>query len=322
MRLIYILLAFLTIQLTACGKKSSARDGKSDASLKEIGLANMKKGLWCDGMPTYGGTNNVTGRADCNNGDGMIWAGLVYSVWPTQEIKNGIKNSIDADGRPFRSFEHRLGRDNENSFSRDMYLGFLSYCLKDKDKETCDKVLDYAVRNDYQLCPDSNDNACLMNPSMLYLTYAVWDENGWSLPNSAFKPNIAERAADDLSMLTTAKTSALSYRTHLLAVKIWLYAKTEGVTETRKQAAGELWKRQKDNLFYWYVAWLTGYAPDSDHGRISERVRAMGTTWEPSATHTGRRDWIWQQDVLSLENYGRAMGQDFGFLLCEIAQGC
>lgn len=321
MRLISILIGVLTIHLTACGKKD-ARDAGADLSLQKIGIANMKKGLWCDGMPTYGGTNNVTGRADCNNGDGMIWAGLVYSVWPTEEIKNGIVNSIDADGRPFRSFEHRQGRDSENSFSRDMYLGFLSYCLKSKDQQTCDKVLNYAVKNSYQLCPDSNDNACWMNPGMLYLTYSVWNKNGWSLPNGAFKPSAAERLIDDGNIYKEATTNKLSYRTHLVAVKLWLYAKTDGVTEIRKNAAGELWKRQKDNLFYWYVAWLVGYAPQGDHGTISERVRAMGTTWEPSATNTGRRDWIWQQDILSLENYGRAMGQDFGFLLCEIAKGC
>lgn len=172
------------------------------------------------------------------------------------------------------------------------------------------------------MCPKSDDNACWLNPAMLYLTHAVWSENGWSLPNGAFKPSDIERGLDDANILNEASNNKLSYRTHLVAVKMWLYAKTKGVTEIRKQAAGALWNRQKDNLFYWYLAWMSGYAPGSDHARISERARAMGTTWEPSATHTGRRDWIWQQDVLSLENYGRAMGQDFGFIICEIAKGC
>lgn len=297
----------LLLLLIACGRpdahsRSPVENNALQVEAKRVAALSPT----CDDMPIASGNNGVTGRVDCDSGDSMLWAGLLYSAWPQEKLANAIKASIDDDGRPFRSPEHRKGRDDSNAFSRDMYMGFLYYCHASKDLATCSKVLAFARRNDYQLCTNASDTRCLITPSMMYLTGAVWKGNGWDV-GGEYVANSFERAVDEQLTLREAKDNKLGYRTHLVSLKVFLYYKLGNVGDYRI-AAKKLHEREPSNLWYQNVAWSVGMIPQNDSAILIEMMKNYSSNRVP-------RNWFWQ----GAEN---AMGQDLVFLACVMSSGC
>jgi len=268
---------------------------------------------WCDDMPTYGGPNGTTGKLNCNTGDSMLWSGLLYYSWPTPTLGQAIRFSIASDGKPYRSPEHRNGGDNVSEFSRDMYLGFLFYCLKSKDFETCNRVHKWTLSEGYKLCAGPV-NQCGVTPAMMYATYAVWNKNGWSI-SPEFKPSSIEQSADARSTYFEAKKAPKGYRLHLVSLKVFLYNQV-GRTGDYYLASRELIKRQPSNLWFQLVGYLTGNTAEDAHATIVGETKILMNEWTPESTD---KDWFWQGRKAEAKN---AIGQDFVFMACILNGGC
>lgn len=309
----HLLGAFLAVGCYSAARSSRKVEPNKAENLIPIAQKISDTAEWCDDMPTYGGPNRTSGRESCNTGDSMLWSGLLYYAWPTPSLGQAIRFSIDPDGKPFRSPEHRKARDNESEFSRDMYLGFLFYCLKSQDFETCNRVHQWTKAEGYKLCGGSVSQ-CGLLPSMLYATYAVWDKNGWPIAPE-FKPSNIEQGADAQATLLEAETAPKGYRLHLVSLKVFLYNQV-GRTGDYYLSSQALLKRQPSNLWFQLVGFLTGNTPEGMHATLVGETKHIMQAWVPGSTD---KDWIWQGRIEGAQD---AMGQDFIFMACLLNGGC
>ncbi len=313
-----VVICHMAGMLSAVGCYSAARSARTVEPHKADELMPLAqeiadKAEWCDDMPTYGGPNRTTGKENCNTGDSMLWSGLLYYAWPTPTLAQAIRLSVAPDGKPYRSPEHRKGGDNESEFSRDMYLGFLFYCLRSQDLETCTKVHEWTKAQGYKLC-GGGVSQCGLLPSMLYATYAVWDKNGWAIAPE-FKPTGIEQGADAQATFLEAKTAPKGYRLHLVSLKVFLYNQV-GRTGDYYLASQELLKRQPSNLWFQLVGYLTGNTVPEMHATLVGETKNIMQQWTPGSVD---KDWFWQGRI---EGINDAMGQDFIFMACLLNGGC
>lgn len=298
----------------SCAQKS-ARDLDPGLAVDLMPRAQeiLSASNFCENQPVYDGPNRVSGREACNGGDSMLWSGLLYYAWPDTNLGQAIRGSIAESGKPFRSPEHRRAGDNENEFSRDMFFGFLFYCLKSGDVETCQRVVRFAVNSSYQLCGGS-PSQCALTPGMLYATYSVWNKHGWALP-SEFKPNIAEQGADAAAAFAAAKTVPEGYQLHLISLKVFLYHEV-GLLGEYRSAARALVERQPSNVWYQFVGFLAGTNSEDSVYHVKDELRRLMDAWHPGGSDT---DWFWQG---RRKEASHGMGSDFVFLACLLNKGC
>lgn len=300
-----------------CAVKAKSRtvEPNSNVNLMPRAQEIIEQAPWCDNMPVYDGTNKVTGRELCNGGDSMLWSGLLFYSWPDAKLGQAIRQSIAANGKPYRSPEHLKGNDNDGSeFSRDMYLGFLFYCLKSKDFETCTRVHEWTKSQGYKLC-SGNVGQCGLLPSVMYSTYAVWDKNGWSIAPE-FKPSNIEQGADAQAAFIEAKTAPKGYRLHLVSLKVFLMNQV-GRTGDYYLSSRELVKRQPENLWFQFVDYLTGGASDAQLSTIARELSRKMEEWKYDPTFN--TDWYWQGRREAAHD---GLGQDFVFLACLVNGNC
>lgn len=299
-----------------CAVKAKSRtvEPNSNVDLMPRAQEIIEQAPWCDNMPVYDGDNNVTKRPLCNGGDSMLWSGLLFYSWPEAKLGQAIRQSIAPNGKPYRSPEHLKGGDSVDEFSRDMYIGFLFYCLKSKDFETCTRVHEWTKSQGYKLC-GGTISQCGLLPSVMYSTYAVWDKNGWSIAPE-FKPNNVEQGADAQATFLEAKTAPKGYRLHLVSLKVFLMNQV-GRTGDYYLSARELVKRQPENLWFQFVAYLTGESNDAQLGSISRELSRKMNEWNYDVSYS--TDWYWQG---RREVAHDGLGQDFVFLACLVNGVC
>jgi hypothetical protein len=261
--------------------------------------------LFCDGEPVPPGNNAVTGRPNCNSGDSMLIAGLYYSSKPLPEIATAIKDSFAEDGQPYRSPEHKRGKDSLDAFSRDQTLGFLSYCLNSKDFETCNTFYQYIKANDYKACPKDSDGRCNIYPSVMFVLGSVWGANGWSIPPEA-NPSQLERAIDEKITREEAATNKPGFRVHLVSLKLWLRGETGTLTNEYRKAIRTLAIREPNNLWYMYLDTVYNNGPESLES-ISTKLLEHMKAWNPNGNP---HHWSWAEQ----NRHAEAMGHDYIFL--------
>lgn len=205
------------------------------------------------GMPIK---NEVPGIVDDGAVDSMLWAGLMCASGDFRSV-GGIKNCQTQDGRLWRSPDHVL-KQQLNSFSRDMALGFLLYVSATNDFVMLRRWLSYLRRNN-TICPDANDGRCIATkPLGWQIDYIVYGKTSWLL-----KPYL----------IIAALTAPLGYQLHLVGVHLllgWL------ITKKRGTLAGKiLHKRQPLNPFFQWLADVTVIIPEA-----STTSRCTQWAWE------------------------------------------
>ncbi len=247
---------------------------------EDSGLSNLNN---LDGMP-------IKGTGD--TGDSMLWAGLMSAVGDRGAME-GIKKCQSPDGRLWRCVD-RVNNNPQNSFSRDMSLGFILYFAKTKDHEMADKWISY-IRKTGSLFPaeESTDTRHLMTPAVWWLmSYAgMRVPLHWRLTRFLLKP------WQRIEMPWSPK----GFPTHLQGVAQFILAISSG---KRDKAAGAILStKEPNNAFF---AWLAG--EDDRAISINNTLRAMH-----AASPGDGSQWCWERTD-SEEAWRDSMGWDFAFI--------
>lgn len=232
----------------------------------------------------------IKGNGD--DGDSMLWAGLMVAVGDRRPIP-GIKMCQSPDGRLWRS-PNRVNNQPENSFSRDMSLGFILYFQATQDHEMADKWIAY-IRKTKSLFPasESSDTRHIVTPSLWWLmSYA-----GMKVPAAYRWTRFLFRPYNRLELMFTPA----GYQTHLKAVSALILAKHDGKLDTSFGRA--LVKKDKRNPFF---IWLSG---------DFQLAQLLTTYLEARKTqHQGDgSQWAWERDS-SEDAWKDSMGWDFEFM--------
>lgn len=234
-----------------------------------------------NGMPIK---RALPGIVDDPSVDSMLWAGLMCASGDVSSAQ-GIKACQTLGGQLWRSPAH-IGEDSENSFSRDMAIGFLLYAASTNDRVMLRKWLDFVEINGGRACAKS-DGRCKMSPLIYWHAEKIL--YGKQLP-IVFWP----------FMVFAALTTPLGYQLHLVGCHLllaWLY------TGKRYKLIGRiLHRRQPMNPFF---MWLAGESSAS----IKEHVDRL----EPEAIQSHATQWAWERED-SEQAWRDSMGWDFLFI--------
>lgn len=275
--------------LTACGsdrKDPSPPPQQSSQRLQEQIDRIAPQLLYCDGIATEAGFNNVSGRPDCNSGDSILWSSLFISGKRNASVEEAIRDSIDPSGRPFRSPEHRRSQEHQDSFSRDHYIGLLLYSVVTKDVNTIKRVYAYAALNGYNLCPSDSDSRCFLTPNMIAITSDVF--RYLNIPRT---PEMTFNRAQDEELNKFEASRNDGYALHLVAVKAYIRIKTGHLTESYAKTLKIIHNRKPDNPFYGYLSNLANGGSDQEYRIIEEALLKEMQVW----TQGSRREWSFQR---------------------------
>lgn len=199
--------------------------------------------------------NGIPCKHNGNDGDSLLWSGLLYSVSGFPEYGMPIRESQDFSGRLWRS-PSRVGVNKSNSFSRDMALGFLLAAARDKangssfglNGESLERWVSYIKRTG-KLCPDATDNRSTPTVALWwYIAYVRPDLVAWQYRFSRFllKPYL----------WIAAETAKPGYPKHLIACAILMLYVLSGKREKRgflKAAADKLEEEDHNNPFFMWL---------------------------------------------------------------------
>ena len=230
-------------------------------------------------------------KADGDDGDSLLWAGLLYAASGQSEYRTGIVESMDASGRCWRS-PARVGIAKPNSFSRDMATGLLLAAAKDKtggrEFGICGSWLEawisYVNANGGKICPDATDSRGSMTPAMWWrVAYIRPDLVPWYYRYTKYllKPYL----------YVAAETCEPGYHRHLIASTLLMLYVLDGKRETwgwLKAAASKLDEDEQDNPFF---MWLNLELDDAEYRMVEIEnecplYRSSGTQWAWERTYS------------------------------------
>lgn len=232
----------------------------------------------------------IKGNGD--DGDSMLWAGLMVAAGDDRPIE-GIKKCQTPDGRLWRS-PARVNNQKQNSFSRDMALGFILYFAKTKDHEMADKWINYITSTGYLFPPEeSSDNRHVVTPSLWWLmSYA-----GMNVP-------LKWKATRFLYRILHKNILPFippGFETHLWAVSLLILNFHYGKRDIR---AGErLFSREPNNAFF---AWLAG--KNAVAVNLSGRFKKLNDIFVGDGSQ-----WCWERTD-SEKAWRNSMGWDLVFI--------
>ncbi len=229
--------------------------------------------LEIQGMPVKA---EVPGLVDDGSNDSMLWAGLMCASGDTRSGA-GIRACQSTDGRLWRCPDD-VGKDNANSFSRDMALGFLMYVAASKDLDTFNYWLKY-IDQVAEMCPDDNDNRCHITAPLWWQIQHV--KNGGDAPWYL-----------NAYLWVAAQTAALGYQLHLVGCHLLLNWQLTGCRNTT--IGGVLHRRQPLNPFF---QWLAGEVVVIPRQPLNSNMT----------------QWAWER-ADSEEAWNDSMGWDFIFI--------
>jgi hypothetical protein len=240
------------------------------------------------GMPKFPDTD----------GDSMLWAGMMQAVGDRRSTV-GIKMCQSEDGRLWRA-PSRVNNQPENSFSRDMALGFILYVQATGDYAMVDKWTAY-IKKTRGLFPanESTDSRHLVTP-------ALW----WCMSYAGIKVPLIYRLTRSLLKpynRLELKFTPGGYQIHLKAVQALILAIYEG---KRDKKFGEmlLQREPRNPFFMWLAGNTTGALEMSKHFKtIHDQNPGEGT------------QWAWQR-TNSEKAWKDSCGWDFLFIemLCKL----
>jgi hypothetical protein len=202
-------------------------------------------------------------KQNCDDGDSTLWNGLLCLSGEAQQCA-ALRASQTPDGRLWRS-PRRVGVPDDNSFSRDMSMGFLAGQVGSPDAESFNKATAY-VNEKKRLCP-GDDGYCGVTP----MIYALWNQvakaKGFSKLDAKVVLHVADDVfseivipkiptpvgADDLTVVVSAKTAPAGFRLHLVGLHLLIRQNLSDWNSVLQEASAILSKREPENLFFAYL---------------------------------------------------------------------
>jgi hypothetical protein len=214
--------------------------------------------------------NRYVKMAD-SDGDSLLFTGLMNTVLFPADKGWALKSVLEcqgSDGQFYRSPRKRWA--GEHGCSRDMSLGVLCSMIDSEfPVETGQRWLDYidhsrpclvkkpkwagggcALRSPiYKLCAEDDDRANI-TPAMWAVMGRVWKFRGWK-KNDQMRQ--WDKSDGDVT-INEAETCEVGYQLHLKAVQAYIKYLI-GQSREYSIRIGEIcWERQRDNLFYEFLA--------------------------------------------------------------------
>lgn len=266
------------------------------------------RGMWTSDLPHF-----LTGKPECDTGDGMLFTGLYLLSNPinANDLVNGIRYSVDDFGRPWRSPEDRDFGERPNTFSRDMFKGLMFYLIYSKDQDMVRRFTKYVRANHYRMCPSDTDARCQMTPSTLELLGDVHEFIGLSRPDDM--PDLG--ALSELTMELEASQNPLGYQLHLVSLSVYMKALTGNLRNRHAAAARTLYSRQPNNLWFRFLANYVTDGHQDEYSNIMDLLLQEMRVW-PNAE---KIDWKWQRPEDS-ENFSKPAGHEYVFLAKLLTQ--
>jgi hypothetical protein len=115
-------------------------------------------------------------KANKNDGDSMLWAGLLHAA-NAGDYSEAISLCQSGDGRLWRA-PSRVAKQTENSFSRDMAVGFLlawararyyGSIVEGKSLSFVGRKWANYLQKTNKLCPDSTDSRHIITPAIWWM---------------------------------------------------------------------------------------------------------------------------------------------------------
>jgi len=229
--------------------------------------------------------NGYVSKADCDDGDSVIFAGLLCLAG----VEDGcltVRDSQDDDGRFWRSPRRNPGNiGKNNSFSRDQALGVLAYLAKTKDVDAANRWIHWIDKNRpciitmfgkckyyglHRYCKDDDDSRCTITPTMFQMMYYVWKDLG-------LEPYKTMNTYKNTPLLSPAKKG---YQIHLYAVQEFIKQKMDRGDD---RAVKKILEKEPTNPFYMYLA-------EGKSSAVIERYNELC----PTGDHP-KKQWAWER---------------------------
>lgn len=265
--------------------------GKPDTKPKptDLEVLSEKVGKLQLEQCSAGGVTWICQRVE--DGDAALWHGLTCLGLKDVDICNQVSSFVEESGRPRRT-PARRGTVEEDSYSRDMFLGFLAGSLQSRDVETFNKVMSYLQNNENKLCPKSSDSRC----NLTFVTKVLAVKVGKAI--GAGHQLMSQWSDGDLNiqLLAQSKVTRPGYESHIVGVELWLLKELNAFDAQGKAAAEQLHKKQPQNAFF---AWLAGdkaaaanlAAGQAPEGRTVAHNRWTFNTKDDEQPWTGSIGW-------------------------------
>lgn len=220
---------------------------------------------------------------DDSDGDSAIFAGIACLSGEQSQCQ-AVVASQDADGKLWRAPD-RVNVDIENSSSRDMLLGGLTYIVATKDVKFATNLVKYIHSHGNTLCQDAKDNRC-------QFTLPTYSE-GWGTIGRIWQYVGITRDADMLAgslgeneiLAFESEFSPTGYQTHLPMVEMLIRQRVGVWTQTLANAANKVVNVQNENPFFEYVA----------HGATATAAQlTIEQCGGPAPSE--HKYWTWQED--------------------------
>lgn len=285
--LFLILLSFIF----SCGKKARSDEAPRDPSPLESSRRGIE--LWAE--KCQGGVS----KKDCGDGDSTLWNGLLCASGEDFACQ-AVVSSQDESGRVWRS-PRLKGIDPQNTFSRDMGLGTLSFLVKTHDKEFGNKWASYINANK-ALCERENDR-CAVTPSFLWIFNSVANDVGFTKLSPSTITGFTGDAVDDAWLLAQSFSSPSGYQLHLVGVTLYIRILMGDWNAILEQAAKKLSEREPQNIFFEFLA------KGKSQALADKLVKRL-----PLGPNEKRHQWCWERT--DSENACQdSMGWDFIFAI-------
>lgn len=223
-----------------------------------------------------------TGTGD---GDAMLWSGLLCLSGDSVGCETA-QRSFGTDGRAWRS-PGRVNNDNEDTFSRDMFLGAMAYLAATRDTNTAAKYLTWLQGHENRLCL----SACDMTTTTWAVMGDVWQY--LDLPRTNKMKNA--QYLDELGQLSGAIFNE-GYSLHLVAVNVLIRQKIGKNSLAWKAVAKTIVDRRPNNPFFVYL-----------HLGKSNKVIDLSLEQMPREIPHNRSEWVFERDPDDVESWNNSM---------------
>ena len=303
--MIRVLTIFLCFGLVGCGSlmkdKPKPKSSNQITEEQKQQLREMRSDVYqwarecSEGIACGTKSNGVA-----EDGDSMLWAGILC-LSGEQSQCTAAKASVGSDGSLHRNPDQDR---TENSFSRDMFLGFLAYLAKTGDNVTGDLAYDYIIDNGNKLCTDADNNRCNVFHDQYNAAWNLWYEIR-AFHNQP-QQNSTERGKNYGGELLVSLQSIFAtegYPRHLVAVELYVHQEVNDWSILFQNAANQLVNFQPNNPFFEYVA----------NGPTRRAAQLALDKCPREQPQPSSNDWAWQRDE-SEQAWLKAKGWDCIFM--------